>query len=166
MTQTLLLLLSAEAWSRSLELSHCITAHVEPKIINNCYISLCRDSSNAHARPQCLKVRLEWWKMVSQGCVTLTKHKAFPAPLNCSSLSLFSRRIKWCGSTGLTPVFLCGISQITVHALVPSRTVVICLGTYNGCPRDLKSHLHSIPRQKDRWSLGKPECMGPLCPVC
>lgn len=47
--------------------------------------------------------------------------------------------------------------QITGHALVPSCTTVICPGTHNRCPRHFKSHLHSISRQKDRLSLGKPE---------
>lgn len=60
LTQTILLLLWAEAWSRNLELACCITAHVEAKIISNGYILLCRDWGNAHVHPQCLKVRLEW----------------------------------------------------------------------------------------------------------
>lgn len=37
----------------------------------------------------------------------------------------------------------------------PLCMVVICPGTH----RDFKSHLHSVSRQKDRLSLGKPEHM-------
>lgn len=151
------LLLWAEAWSRNLELAHCITAHVEAKIMSNCYVLLCQYSSDVHAHPECLRVRLEWWKKVSQGCYF---DKAFLAPLHCLLLSLFSRRIKRCGSTCLIPMF----SQITLYVLVSSCTVVICPVTDNRCPRDLTSHLHSISGQKNRLSLGKPEHMVTLCP--
>lgn len=163
LTQTVLLLLWAEACSRNLELASCITAHVEAKIISNCYISLCQDSSNAHTHPQCLKVRLEWWKKISQGCVTLTRLFKHLSTVYCSPPSQegYGHVVQ---HAWFLPIFLSGVSEITVSALVPSCTAVICPGTHNRCPRDLKSHLHSISRQKDRLSLGKPEHMVDLCP--
>lgn len=101
-----------------------------------------------------------------QGCVTWTKRKAEPKSICCLSPSLFSRRIKQRGSTcAWFPYFWLGfISQGAARFLAHLCTVVICPGAHSRCPKDLKSHLHPISKQKNRQSLGIPEHMVALCP--
>lgn len=102
-----------------------------------------------------------------QGCVTWTKRKAEPKSVCYLSPSLSSRRMKQCGSTcAWFPYFWLGFISQGVARWFPghSCTVVICPGAHSRCPKDLKSHLRLISKQKDRQSLGIPEHMVALCP--
>lgn len=61
----------------------------------------------------------------------------------------------------MVPIFCLGfISQgVACWFLAHSCTMVICPGAHSRCPKDLKSLLHSISKQKNRQSLGIPEHM-------